>query len=186
VSGRVRWVEGGLLLVSFSALSLYGIVSLHSKAVQTQRGRELEELSRATKPLKPVLSEGALVGRVEVPRLSVSAVVLEGVSSETLRVAAGHVPGTAMPGEAGNAAIAAHRDSFFRPLEGIRDGDQIVVTTPAGKQTYHVVATEIVRPEETRVLDPTPEERLTLITCYPFTYVGSAPMRFIVTAARGE
>jgi sortase A len=174
------------LLVSFCGLSLYAIASLHSAAVQKQRGRELEELVRARRPVRTALADGALVGRVEIPRLKVSAVVLEGAGEATLSVAAGHVPGTALPGEPGNTAIAAHRDSFFRALGGVRERDLIVVTTPAGELRYQVSGIEILRPEDTHVLDPTSEERLTLITCYPFYYVGSAPMRFIVHAARTE
>ena len=100
----------------------------------------------------------------------------------TLRVAAGHVPGTALPGDAGNAAFAAHRDTFFRPLKDVREGDEIAVATPSGNYRYVVTAISIVEPEDLSVLSPTAESVLTLITCYPFDYVGSAPQRFIVQA----
>jgi sortase A len=182
-----RWIEAGLLLVSFGALSLYGIVSLEARAVQSRRGRELDELVRRdVRPARSVLREGALVGRLEVPRLGMSVMVLEGVSADTLRVAAGHVPETALPGNAGNTAIAAHRDTFFRGLGDIREGDGVVVTTPAGAVRYRVSSAQVVRPEDVHVLDATENETLTLVTCYPFQYIGSAPKRFIVRAHRSR
>lgn len=179
----LRFAEGGLLLASFGGLSLYAVFAQYAEAIQRSRGSELEEVLRGAR--RPALvSEGALVGRIEVPRLRLSAVVLEGVSEATLRIAAGHVPGTALPGEGGNSAIAAHRDSFFRGLKGIRPGDRIVVTTPAGRHEYRVSGTAIVSPRDRRVLKPTVAETLTLVTCFPFHYLGSAPERFIVRATR--
>lgn len=124
----------------------------------------------------------SLVGRIEIPRLGVSAIVREGVDTRTLSRAVGHVPHTALPGDSGNIAFAAHRDTFFRPLKNIRAGDRIRVSTPDGDFTYIVRDTRIVAPTEVSVLDPTPEPTLTLITCHPFNYVGPAPNRFIVRA----
>ncbi len=117
-----------------------------------------------------------------MPRLKLSAIAREGVDTGTLRLAVGHIPGTAFPGELGNAGFAAHRDTFFRPLRSVRQGDEVIVTTPAGVYRYSVTAVRVVDPEDVSVLDPTPETSLTLVTCYPFTYVGSAPRRFIVHA----
>jgi sortase A len=182
-----RWGEACLLLVSFGALSLWGIVSAYSTALEVSAGRKLGELAKATRGRPPrTLLEGELVGRIEIPRLDVSSVLLEGVSAATLRVAAGHMPRSALPGEAGNASIAAHRDSFFRNLGGIVPGDLVLVTTPGGKHSYRVSFTAIVRTRDTRLLQPTREETLTLITCYPFRYVGAAPKRFVVRAVRSE
>ena len=96
----------------------------------------------------------------------------------------GHIPGTPLPGEAGNVAIAGHRDTFFRPLRLIRKNDTIILTTDRGEDQYHVVSTSIVRPDEIQVLYPTGRDTLTLVTCYPFDYVGPAPNRFIVRAER--
>jgi sortase A len=109
---------------------------------------------------------------------------MEGSDSKTLRRAVGHVPGTALPGESGNSAITAHRDTFFRPLRKIRSGDLISVTTLTGQYNYRVQSTEIVDPDDVDVLNPSRSESLTLITCYPFYFVGSAPHRFIVHAER--
>jgi sortase A len=124
-----------------------------------------------------------IIGRIEVPRLNVSAVVREGVDSKTLRRAAGHVPGTALPGDEGNVAVAAHRDTFFRGLRDIRESDRIRMVTPDGTFEYVVRSTQIVKPKNVEVLEPTEGKReLTLITCYPFNYIGNAPDRFIVKA----
>lgn len=130
------------------------------------------------------LSEGDLIGRIKVPRLGVSALILEGVGGRTLRRGVGHIPDTAFPGGAGNVGIAGHRDSFFRGLKDIQEDDLIEVTTPDGVHRYRVEWTKIVRPKDVHVLDGSGEPELTLVTCYPFYYVGSAPKRFIVRAVR--
>jgi sortase A len=126
---------------------------------------------------------GELLGRVTIPRLNMSAVVLEGVDDATLRRSAGHVPSTALPGESGNFSIAAHRDTLFRPLKDIRVGDEVQFETAQKNLVFHVVSTKIVKPTDVSVLAPEGDSRLmTMITCYPFYYVGSAPKRFIVMA----
>lgn len=123
-----------------------------------------------------------LIGRIDIPRLKVSAVVKEGADTKTLSKAVGHVPYTALPGEKGNVGVAAHRDTYFRGLRNVRHGDVIRVTTEEGVYLYEVDALKIVWPKNVEVLDPTPDQRITLVTCYPFNYVGSAPKRFIVQA----
>jgi sortase A len=110
--------------------------------------------------------------------------VREGDDDATLAVAVGHVTGTARPGEPGNVVLAGHRDSFFRGLRRIRPADRIWIRAPGHHVEYRVESIEIVGPEETRVLARTEDDRLTLVTCYPFTFVGSAPKRFVVQAAR--
>ena len=130
----------------------------------------------------PAAEEGSLVGRVEIPRLGVSAIVLEGVEPKTLRRGVGHIPDTPLPGGTGNVGIAAHRDSFFRALRDIRKNDIIRVKTLKGSFRYRVEWTDVVKPEDTDVLDDDAAPELTLVTCYPFNYVGSAPNRFIVRA----
>lgn len=131
----------------------------------------------------PTLAEGALLGRVEIPRLKLSAIVKQGVSQTTLASAVGHVPSTQAAGAIGNFAIAAHRDTLFRALKDIRIGDEIQLQSAGGAFDYQVVSTRIVKPSDVSVLRPQGNERLlTMITCYPFYYVGSAPKRFIVTA----
>jgi len=127
---------------------------------------------------------GAIVARLEIPRLHVSVVVREGAGPNTLAVAAGHIEGTALPGLSGNMGIAAHRDTFFGPLREIRPDDVITVRTLSGIYTYVVKSTEVVTPPDVWVLQQTTDAELTLVTCYPFQYKGPSPQRFIVHATR--
>ena len=129
-----------------------------------------------------VLAEGTPIGRIEIARLGVSAVVRSGSDARTLQLAVGHIPGTALPGEAGNIGLAGHRDTFFRRLGAIEPDDEIRLVTTDGSYRYRGERTDIVRPEDVWVLGSTPEPTLTLVTCYPFTYIGSAPERFVVRA----
>lgn len=129
-----------------------------------------------------VVSDPGLIGRVEIPRLDISVVVREGIDAVTLGRAVGHVPSTALPGAAGNVGIAAHRDTYFRNVRNIRNGDRIRMVTWKGTYEYVVDSLKIVEPTDVKVLDPTPEPAITLVTCYPFNYIGSAPKRFIVRA----
>ena len=130
------------------------------------------------------LAEGDLIGRIKVPRIGVSALVLHGVGSRTLRRGVGHIPGTALPDMGGNVGLAGHRDSFFRGLKDIRKNDTIELTTLEGTFEYEVEWIKIVRPKDTHVLEEEDGAALTLVTCYPFYYVGSAPKRYIVRARR--
>lgn len=126
------------------------------------------------------LREGDVIGKLEIPRVGISVMVLQGIGEATLHTGAGHVPGTPLPGTDGNSAIAGHRDTFFRKLEGIRAGDRLRFSTVHGTSEYIVDSTEIVEPADTRVMESRGRPELTLITCYPFYFVGSAPNRFIV------
>ncbi|HTS76991.1 MAG TPA: class D sortase [Bryobacteraceae bacterium] len=132
----------------------------------------------------PTPQMGQIMGRLEIPRLALSVMVVEGDDGHDLKRAAGHIPGTALPGQPGNMGIAAHRDTYFRPLRGIRQGDAIDVQTLRGYYSYRVTSVQIVGPQDNQVLLPTPHDSLTLVTCYPFYYVGPAPKRFIVRAQR--
>ena len=140
--------------------------------------------------MKPVVVAKAkpkphdVIAWLEIPRLRISTAVLEGDDDFALRLGAGHIPGTPIPGATGNVGIAAHRDSFFRPLAGIEPRDRIRLRTPDGDWEYTVESTRIVRPSNVSVLANTGESELTLVTCYPFRYVGPAPLRFIVHARR--
>ncbi len=125
-----------------------------------------------------------VLGRLEIPRLGLETLVAEGVDARTLRRAAGHVPGTAAPGAAGNVVIAGHRDGVFRPLAGAARDDLVVLETPAGRVDYLIDDLEVVSPDATRVLAPTAAPTLTLITCYPFDFLGPAPHRLVVHARR--
>jgi sortase A len=190
------WIERLLLSIAAVSLGWYVFAQAAAAREQASLSSELERQAAsiavpgsAPGAVRPAAGDshvsgppahGALVGRVEVPRLGLSAMAREGVDTRTLKRAVGHVPGTALPGQPGNAAFAGHRDTFFRKLKGVRKGDAIVVTTEAGRYTYTVRETRVVRPSDVSVLDPTGEPAVTLVTCYPFSYIGSAPERFIV------
>lgn len=126
---------------------------------------------------------GTVLGRVDIPRLHLSAIVRQGADEVTLKTAVGHVPSTQLAGETGNFAIAAHRDTLFRALKDIQIGDAVMFESTEGKYQYKVVSTKVVKPTDVDVLRPQGDQKLlTMITCYPFYFVGSAPKRFIVTA----
>jgi sortase A len=184
----LRAIEGGLYGIATVALIWYGAVRLGAAREQAALAEELERsratlqagaqtVARTAAPPAP----RALVGRIEIRRLNLSTLAREGVDTRTLRGSAGHVPGSALPGQPGNAAFAAHRDTYFRPLKGVRTGDEIAITTRDGEFRYLVSGTRVVDPSDVSVLRASSEPTLTLVTCYPFDYVGSAPKRFIVT-----
>lgn len=127
---------------------------------------------------------GDPVGQIVIPRVGLDAVVVEGDDESVLRVAVGHLPDTPLPWEDGNTALAGHRDTFFRPLRKIAEGDEIRLVTRHGTFEYRVRETLVVQPEDVWVLNVTDQPTLTLITCYPFGYVGPASQRFIVRADR--
>ena len=182
-SGLARWTHRFLLAAGFVILGYCGADLLNSHLQQIKGNRELDRLLLNRPEMsKQNVPEGGLVGRVEIPDLKLSAVVFQGTSAEILDRGVGHLDGSALPGQAGNVVLAAHRDTFFRSLRNIRKGDVVRMTTPSGIRTYTVDSTEVVAPTETSVMDPTPRPSLTLITCYPFYYVGHAPKRFIVHA----
>jgi sortase A len=139
-------------------------------------------LSPPTIPPAPTVSD--LIGRIEIARIGLSVIIIDGDDGKTLRRAAGHVPGTALPGQPGNVGITGHRDTFFRPLRNIKVDDVITLTTLQGEYRYRVVSTKVVSPKDVAVLASTGGDVLTLVTCYPFYFVGAAPNRFIVRAER--
>jgi sortase A len=130
----------------------------------------------------PISGTGWVVGRLSIPRLHVSAIVEEGIDETTLSRAVGHIPGTALPGETGNIGIAGHRDTFFEKLKDLRPQDKITFDTHAGSYRYVVDSLTIVDPSDVGVLASNGEKILTIVTCFPFRYIGAAPRRFIVHA----
>jgi len=194
-AGRtLKLAERALTMVSALALGNCLAVFLEAKFYQTREARDfarelrLKEVNKAA-PIDSIAAvatpdKHGVVGRLEIARLGVSVMVVEGVDDIDLKRAVGHIPGTALPGESGNVGIAGHRDTFFRPLRSIQLDDTITVSTLQGASRYRVVSTNVVRPEDTQVLYPTGRDSLTLVTCFPFDYVGSAPKRFIVRADR--
>jgi len=188
----LRHLERALMIVGVVALGYCGWAWAESFLYQSFENRELEkilasapspEAARAVGVTNRVIAPGSTIGRIEIPRLGVTAIVRSGSDARTLQLAVGHIPGTAFPGEAGNVGLAGHRDTFFRKLRDIRTDDVIEVVTAEGRFTYRVQRTDIVQPSDVWVLDPTKEPSLTLVTCYPFSYVGAAPERFVVRAA---
>ena len=182
------WIQRILFASAILLLGYCGFVVLDTWIFQARESAELERFvperpASSAVPL-PAIGPGGLIGRMEVQRLGVSVVVMEGTSDKTLRRAVGHIAGTGLPGGPGNVGIAGHRDTFFRPLRNIRADDIITLTTLAGAYRYRVVSTKVVSPDDVAVLAPDGTEILTLVTCYPFYYVGSAPERFIVRAQR--
>jgi sortase A len=176
------WVTGALLLGG----ALVTIVE--SRVYQARQGRAFSDRERmasappGSAPASARDVDPLVLGRIEIPRVGVSAIVREGDDARTLSIAVGHIPGTARPGEPGNVALAGHRDSFFRALRNIRAGDVIRLRVPGRGDEYRVDSTEVVGAGETRVLASTREAVLTLVTCYPFGWIGHAPRRFIVHA----
>ena len=177
----------GLALVGFCAWAVCdGWLS------QADLARRLNSLVRAHDPsrlpggtavaARREARDTGLVGRVEIPRVGISAMILEGTTTAALRRGVGHVEGTAFPGERGNVALAAHRDSYFRRLGRVRRGDLVGIRTPDGVFDYRVDSTLIVHPDRTDLLAGTRRAVLTLVTCYPFDWIGPAPDRFVVRA----
>ncbi len=119
---------------------------------------------------------------LRISRIGLEVPVLEGTDDWTLNRAVGHIADTATPGQDGNSGIAGHRDGFFRGLKDIQTGDEMSLETPRGQEMYRIERTWIVDPTDVSVLDPTPSRAITLVTCYPFYFIGSAPQRFIVRA----
>ena len=143
----------------------------------------VESQSKATATASPKYpAAGSPVALLSIPRLALSTVVLEGAEERQLKLGPGHIPGTSLPGDGGNIGVAGHRDTFFRPLRHIKKDDTIRLATREKEFQYQVVSTKIVAPEDIQVLHPSEQETLTLVTCYPFDFVGPAPKRFIVRA----
>jgi sortase A len=192
----LKWSQRALFACAILLLGYCGFALVDAWLFQRRESRDLDRLLRdrraasvAAPQPAPVASlkavpaaTGSLVGRIEIPRLFLSVVVVEGVDKTSLRRAVGHIPGTALPGEAGNVGLAGHRDTFFRALKDLKIKDEIQVSTLHGNFQYEVVSLRIVQPQDVWVLAPSDENVLTLVTCYPFYFVGPAPKRWIVRA----
>ena len=191
--GRLRAI---LLIIGLLCVGYFAYTWADQEIYQAYQNWALDQERTGQPPASiPLPADGSVIGRVVISRLNLSEVVRQGVDSDTLKEAVGHVPSTALPGQPGNFAIAAHRDTLFRGLKDIKIGDIVTFESQTGSFQYQVVATRIVKPTNVSVLRPdggglipeqttgtTPPKLLTMITCYPFYYVGSAPDRFIVEA----
>jgi sortase A len=164
--------------------SVYVVVDAHAFQASEQAKFESNLQKGTDSPQLPIppLVEGGVIGEIQVPRLHLKAIVVQGDSRTILRRAVGHIPETALPGNPGNVALAGHRDTFFRPLRNIKLGDAITLKTPAGDFQYLVESTQVVSASNVEVLNGSNGRTLTLITCFPFDYLGAAPNRFVVRA----
>jgi sortase A len=185
----LRWTERSLFLVGGLAVSYVVLMLLHARFYQEVAGDSLErqiyaEAQGGASELRAVAKEGDVLGRIEIPRLGLAVAVLEGTTSRTLQVGVGHIEGTALPGGPGNIGIAGHRDTFFRVLKDIRTGDEIQLQTATSLSRYKVDWVQIVDPRDTAILSPSIDSAITLVTCYPFRFIGAAPERFAVHARK--
>jgi sortase A len=180
VKSWLRWTRRILLTFAALAVGYCGFVLWDAWNFQRRQTASLERLASSASE-QP---DDGLIRRIEINRVGLSAMVAEGTDNTTLRRAAGHIQGTALPGQPGNIGIAAHRDTFFRPLRKVRLNDIVTIATQRTEYHYRVVSTRVVKPEEVSVLKPSKQEILTLVSCYPFYFVGPAPNRFVVRAER--
>ena len=182
---QIRVAQYGLNAAGILAFGYCAMVYFERCFFQIRENRSFQQkLVQPPAAPKAFIEPGQVLGRLEIPRLAVSVMVVEGVSERDLKKAAGHVPGTALLRHAGNVGIAAHRDAFFRPLSRIQKSDLLILSMPEGDYRYRVASTNVVFPEAVQVLLPTANDSLTLVTCFPFDYIGAAPKRFIVRAER--
>lgn len=190
-----RALEIGLLVTGIAALTVYGLLEfdqMHGQAdLRAQFENELPaelpgDAPQAVLEAYAPASTGKALGRLTSERIGLDVMIAEGIDYETLRRAAGRIPGTARLDSEGNVGIAAHRDTFFRPLRKIEDGDVLEIETYQGHYRYRVDWTAVVDPSDVQFLQASSTSELTLVTCFPFYYVGPAPKRFIVRATRVE
>ena len=204
----IRWSRYLFFAIGVLVLGYVGFVLLDARLFQAAQSGQFQKQLNGLKPsfssdehihpssLIPGITTASIradslgtagrgespLGRIEISSIGLEAMILEGADTRTLRRAVGHIPGTPLPGEEGNVALTGHRDTFFRPLRNIRKDDEITLTTLNGSYRYRVDSTEVIEPEDTGVLAGSDKAVLTLVTCYPFYFVGPAPQRFIVRA----
>jgi len=198
LSRLARILEWTLLAIGVACLASYGWLTYQIRRVESDNRsavtRMLAERERARAAKEPAglqpsaipeaSPDSGLIGQIDIPRLHVSAAVKFGDDPDALKGAVGYLPDTAPPWEQGNSVLAAHRDGLFRALAKIRAGDEISLSTRHGDFQYRVSRTFIVNPTDVWVLEASPDVDLTLITCYPFVFVGHAPQRFVVRARK--
>ena len=174
--GSLLLLSAGVLLLAYVAGS-YGSMYAKQRSLMHQwEAQNLRPLSSVSTPAEDRLT------RLSIPKINLDVVILEGTSNEALAQGPGHLKNTAFPGESGNAVIAAHRDTFFRKIYELKNGDDVYVQREGRKYHYMVTSKRVVEPTDLSVLDDTGESRLTLITCYPIHFIGPAPQRLIVFA----
>jgi sortase A len=190
----LRWLERILVILGLVLIGLWFKNDTQARVFRSGEAMKLEALRArgdfakspgrdfSKESWSPITLESGVFGRIEIPRLGMSALIAEGTTTAQLDRAVGHIAATAFPGQPGNCALAGHRDSFLRGLGELRENDVIHIDTLQGTYTYEVEWSTVVEPRRVDVLDTTPTPSLTLVTCYPFHYVGPAPERFVVRA----
>ena len=191
-STRLRWLELALMGIGLAAAVLYACMNVPAVIARMQTPATAASSDGAVIPVSALGSaylrgertdlDGTTIGTISVPQIRLSAPLIEGVEDRDLRRGVGHVPGSAQSGGLGNMVLAAHRDTVFRPLRSIQKGMDIQVKGAEGTFHYHVDSLQVVAPNRLDVLEISNQPEVTLITCYPFNFIGSAPMRFIVKA----
>jgi LPXTG-site transpeptidase (sortase) family protein len=182
----LRWLERALLAVGVAIGVWCVTVILDARFVANTPPPPPPAASTSDIPRGIVIpARGAWVAKLDAPTVSLSATILEGSDDETLARGAGHIEYTPLPGQPGNGnvGIAGHRDTTFRAVRHLKVGDPLELTTATSEHRYLITRTFIVDPEDVYVLDPGDEPMLTLVTCYPFEFIGHAPKRYIVQAA---
>lgn len=177
VTAGIAWLQG--LVLEAQALREFS-ASVTSGVARTEGVSSLVPAAPATETAE----SGGLLGVLRIPGIDLEVPLLEGTEEAVLNRGVGRIRATARPGAGGNLGIAGHRDRHFRGLKSVEVGDRLEVETPESTAHYEVRWTRVVGPEQVDVLDPTSEPSVTLVTCYPFHYVGSAPKRYIVRATR--
>jgi len=185
----LKWTERAFFLAGLLCLLYVGSIWTNASVEQRAAKRELAAMTESAHGSDAVkvpeaVAQNSLIGALDIPRIGLSVAVREGDQGLALETAVGHLPDTPLPWQNGNAAFAGHRDTFFRPLRNLRFGDEIQLRTIQGTFEYEVRHMTIVEPDALWILDAPDDVALTLITCYPFTYIGPAPQRFIVQAER--
>lgn len=182
-------VTGAALFVGSGLLYWQGVSAVEDRSefgskVEERGGQESDGEVELAEPLAVSLVAGEEIGEVYFPVLEISIPVFEGVSEEELARGVGHVPGTLLPGDGGNIVLSGHRDTVFRRLEELEVGDKVLVGLSGGDEVfvYKISRIRIVDKNDTSVVVPRAREVLTITTCYPFTFIGKAPERYVVEA----
>lgn len=202
-------IAGLVLLAFYAALRIHSMITFRAALRELQQDNQAEPANsqKAEPTLLPSDSSHAAVGAaapetemnvppatagkqagaalalLRIPALQMEVPVLEGTDVFTLNSGVGRIAGTALPGQPGNIGIAGHRDSYFHELKRISKGDTVQLVFKGHTDTYVVDTIEITSPEDVSVLQPSPQPELTLVTCWPFSFIGPAPRRFVVRAS---
>lgn len=179
-----------LVIIVYSIYEISSSKSKVSKNIETWDSNQLikaNESNNTTKePFKVIIKAKSedfeIMGKLTIVKTENVFPIIQGTTEEDLKNGAGHYLDSALPGENGNCVIFGHRDGVFKKLEDVKIGDTILVETSLGKFIYKITNLNITSPSESEIIKRYDEQMLTLVTCYPFNYIGSAPKRFVVIA----